>query len=298
MSAATSSATGRRYGVVRVCRVWDAPRSTYYARSPRAAEKRAKPKRRGPKPKISDEALLAAIGNDLARSPFVGEGHRKVHARLRVLDEIHVSRTRVLRLMRENNLLSPHRSRPGEQKLHEGTIVTDQPNVMWGADGAKVFTLDDGWIWVFSTVEHWNAECVGWHVCKQGTRFNALEAVGMGIEKHFGAATGDAARGLSLRMDHGSQYLSDHFREQLRYWGVTPSWAFVEQPQTNGVVERYNRTLKEQVIYGRIFRNVEEVRAAVKAFVERYNEEWLIEKMGYRSPLQARREHAVDRKAA
>lgn len=298
MSAAVSPVKDRPYGVALVCRVWDVPRSTFYAQAPREAVKRTKPKRRGPKPKIADEALLAAIQGDLKRSPFVGEGHRKVHARLRVLDQIRVSRTRVLRVMRENNLLSPHRSRQGEGNAHDGTIITDLPNVMWGADGSKVFTLDDGWVWVFSTVEHWNAECVGWLVCKQGTRFNALEAVRMGVEKHFGAVNGDAARGLSLRMDHGSQYISDHFREQLRYWGVTPSWAFVEQPQTNGVVERYNRTLKEQVIYGRIFRNVEEVRAAVKAFVERYNEEWLIEKMGYRSPLQARREHAVDSKAA
>jgi len=82
-------------------------------------------------------------------------------------------------------------------------------------------------------------------------------------------------------------------REQIRYWGITPSWVFVEEPQTNGVVERYNRTLNEQAIYGRIFRNVEEVRAAVKAFVERYNEKWLIEKMAFRSPAQARREYAL-----
>ena len=99
-------------------------------------------------------------------------------------------------------------------------------------------------------------------------------------------------------MDHGSQYLSDHFRKQLRYWGVRASWAFVEQPQTNGVVERYNRTFKEQAIYGRIFRNVEGVRAAVRAFVNRYNEQWLIEKMGFRSPDQVRREYVFDRKTA
>jgi len=150
---------------------------------------------------------------------------------------------------------------------------------------------------LLSTVEHWNAECIGWHVCKYGNRFNALEAVKMGIEKHFGSVTGGAARGLALRMDHGSQYLSDHFREQIRYWGIAPSWAFVEQPQTNGVVERYNRTLKEQAIYGRIFRNVEEVGAVVRAFVKRYNEQWLIEKMGFRSPDQVQREFNVDRKA-
>ena len=48
----------------------------------------------------------------------------------------------------------------------------------------------------------------------------------------------DVARGLALRMDHGSQYLSDHFLKQIRYWGVHPSFAFVEEPETNGVAER------------------------------------------------------------
>src|SRR3712207_8014034 len=42
--------------------------------------------RRGPKPAISDEALLAAIRKDLDLSPWTGEGHRKVWARLRVRD--------------------------------------------------------------------------------------------------------------------------------------------------------------------------------------------------------------------
>ena len=48
--------------------------------------------------------------------------------------------------------------------------------------------------------------------------------------------------------------------------GIHPSFAFVEEPETNGVVERWNRTLKEQAVYGRVFRNLAEVRAAVAAF--------------------------------
>ena len=297
MSVQASPETNRPYGVQLVCRVWDVPRSTYYAQASYSVSQRTKPKRRGPKPKISDEALLDAIRRDLDRSPFTGEGHRKVHARLRVLDRIRVSRTRVLRVMRENKLLSPHRSRKGEAKLHDGTIVTDEPNVMWGTDGAKVLTLDDGWVWVFSAVEHWNAECVGWHVCKHGTRFNALEAVRMGVEAIFGSVEADSARGLALRMDHGSQYVSDHFRKQIGFWGIFASWAFVEEPQTNGVVERFNRTMKEQAINGRIFRNVEEVRAAVKTFVELYNSQWLIEKNAFLSPHQARAERERQRAA-
>ncbi len=34
---------------------------------------------------------------------------------------------------------------------------------------------EDGWGWIFPAVDHWNAECVGWHVCKKGDRFAALE---------------------------------------------------------------------------------------------------------------------------
>jgi transposase InsO family protein len=248
----------------------------------------AAPPRRGPRPLTSDEQLLASIRADLRRTPFVGEGHRKVWARLRVLDGLRVGRKRVLRLMREHQLLSPHRPLPGEPKLHEGTITTDAPNMMWGTDGARVFTVEDGWGWVFVAVEHFNSECVGYHVCKLGDRFAALEPLSMGLLEHYGSVGADVARGLAVRMDHGTQYLSDHFLNQLRFWGVAPSFAFVAEPQTNGVAERFIRTLKEQVVYGRVFRNLDEVRIAVAAFVRRYNAEWLVEKLGFLSPQEAR----------
>ena len=155
-----------------------------------------------------------------------------------------------------------------------------------------MFTVDDGWVWIFAAVEHWNAECVGWHACKVGSRFAALEPIAQGLQRIYGSVDADVARGLALRMDHGSQYLSDHFLNQIRYWGVRPSFGFVEEPETNGVVERWNRTLKEQAIHGRIFQNLEAVRTAVAAFVERYNTTWRLEKLGYHTPI-AREEHEL-----
>ncbi|MEX3526881.1 MAG: integrase core domain-containing protein [Burkholderia sp.] len=89
-------------------------------------------------------------------------------------------------------------------------------------------------------------------------------------------------------MDHGSPYTSDDFRAQIKFWGMTPSYAFVAEPQTNGVAERFNRTMKEQAIHGRLFKNVEEVRAAAVAFKDRYNREWRLEKLGLKTPLEAR----------
>jgi len=89
----------------------------------------------------------------------------------------------------------------------------------------------------------------------------------MALSRLYGSVEKGIARGLSLRMDHGTQYLSDHFLKQARYWGINPSFAFVSEPETNGVAERFNRTLKEQAIYGRVFRNIEEVRLAVADFI-------------------------------
>ena len=84
MSAAISPVTGRRYGVKRVCAAWDVPRSSFYHHRQQERQPALPHGRRGPKPTISDEALLAAIRADLARSPLTGEGHRKVWGRLRI----------------------------------------------------------------------------------------------------------------------------------------------------------------------------------------------------------------------
>lgn len=255
-------------------------------------------KRRGPKPPVSDDDLLQMIRDDLSASPFQGEGHRKVFARLKIIKKIPVARKRVLRLMRENSLLSPHRAPRGEKNPHDGTICTTRPDLMWGTDGARVETVDDGWIWIFTAVDHYNAECIGWHACKRGDRFAALQPISMGLTKYFGGTGHQAARGLALRMDHGTQYMSDHFVNQVRFWGIATSYAFVAEPQTNGVAERFNRTLKEQVIHGRIFRNVEEVRQAVELFITTYNNQWRVEKLRYLTPLEARQQHALPHLAA
>ena len=54
---------------------------------------------------------------------------------------------------------------------------------------------------------------------------------------------------------------------------------------------------KEQAIYGHVFRNIEEVRRAVGEFVERYNAHWRLEKLGFRTPQEARQAHALKQAA-
>src|SRR5258708_27903732 len=163
---------------------------------------------------------------------FIGEGHRKVWARLRILRDIRVSRTRVLRLMRENALLSPHRRPHGKSAQHDGTITTGRPNEMWGTDGVRIETVDDGWVWVFSAVDHCDACCVRIPAVKTGNPVAALQPIAQGLLGEFGGTGAQGCPGLTLRMDHGSQYTADDFLNQVRFWGVTPSFAFVAEPQT------------------------------------------------------------------
>jgi putative transposase len=93
-----------------------------------------------------------------------------------------------------------------------------------------------------------------------------------------------------VRHDHGSQYMSDAFQSEIRFLGIESSPAFVRQPEGNGCVERFMRTLKEQLLWLRSFRNVEELHEALLLFKERYNEHWLIERNQFRSPRQARQD--------
>jgi putative transposase len=77
-----------------------------------------------------------------------------------------------------------------------------------------------------------------------------------------------AARGLVLRMDNGSGISKNTF-EPGQVLGH--SFAFVKEPETNPVVERFYRTLNEQVIYGRTFVSIEDVRAAMAILRRQYH---------------------------
>ena len=292
MSRQTSPSAHAAYGITRVLRAWDLSRSTFYAQQLRRRQPATG--RRGRTPTLDDAALLAQIRLVIAESPFHGEGHRKIWARLRVLKGVRTSRRRVLRLMRLAELLGPARQpAPVVEHLHEGTIVTDQPNVMWGTDATAAVTLVDGAATIFAAIDHCTAECVGIHAARHGDRFEALEPLRQGVRDHFGGLAAAAADGLAIRHDHGSVYLSGDFQAELRFLGMTSSPAFVRQPEGNGCIERFFRTLKEQLLWVRHFATIEDLRHALLAFKETYNRDWLIERLGYRSPTQARQAFAV-----
>ncbi len=288
MSRTTSPSTGPPYGTTRICQLWEVPRSTVYERRARARRPLRPAAKRGPRQAWTDEALTEQVRAVLAASPFTGEGYRKVWARLR-LAGVRTSKGRVLRLMREAGLLAPTRvGRRRGPRVHDGTITTERPDEMWGTDATSCLTTREGNATVFIAVDHCTQECIGIHAARPGTRFEALEPLRQGLREHFDGYEADLARGLALRHDHGSQYLSDHFQEELRFLGIRSSPSFVAAPEGNGCAERFIRTLKEQLLWVEHFETVEELRQALLAFKQRYNQHWLVERHGHRTPAAVR----------
>jgi transposase InsO family protein len=291
MSRAVSAVSGKPYGLAAVCRVWRLARSGVYRHL--SLPSNTPPGRRGPVGPMSDAALTAAIRGALAASPFHGEGHRKVWARLRHAGT-RTSLRRVLRLMRENDLLAPGRAgSPRGPWNHDGTIIPETVDTMWGTDLTTTFT-GEGQAAVFIAVDHFTAECVGIHASARATRFEALEPIRQGVRRHFGAFAQDIACGLAVRHDHGSQSMSDHFQKEIAFLGIESSPAFVRAPEGNGCAERFIRTLKENLLWVRHFETIEgrgQVtldRQALLEFRETYNTTWLIERHGFVSPVAFR----------
>jgi transposase InsO family protein len=296
MSRTVSPSSNQPYGVARVTAVWNLARSSFYAARQREQHPR-EPQKRGPKVR-SDEELVAEIRELLAQPIFTGEGYRKIWARLR-FKGVRTSKDRVLRLLREHQLLSPSRQpEPAPSNPHEGTIVTTAPDQMWGTDATATFTEAEGNVTVFAAIDHCTAGCVGIHAVKKATRFEALEPIRQGVREYFGAFSAGAAQGLTLRHDHGSVYMSDDFQAEIKFLGIEPSPAFVRQPEGNGCIERFFRTLKEQVLWVRRFHDLEQLRAALIEFRDRYNDNWILERLGYRTPTQARRAFQLELEAA
>ena len=240
-------------------------RSTVYAaRDREESDGPAGLKKRGPKTKLSDEELVEEIRQVLKESDFLGEGHRKVRARLRAKG-IGVGKNRVLRLMRENGLLAPVRrgKHPRGDRSHSGRITTDVPNELWGTDATRFYTKEDGWCWFFVAVDHCVTDVVGWHVAKKGDRWAALEPIRQGVRTHM---DGYAPKRPTARLGP-----SVHRPSVPRRAGLArdPLDGLVRRRAGHGVAERFMRTLKEECLYLHDFESLEEARQEIDAFIER-----------------------------
>ncbi len=220
-----------------ILRVIDYSSASYYGRT--AGELRTKP---GPKGTIRDDELIEEIQEAIKQIPFHGTGYKKIHARLnRKLRKqgISVGKNRVFRLMQAKNMLNRAPGGSGSSRQHDGSLVTDAPNCMWGTDGKKFYNHRDGWCWLFAVIDHFNSEIIGYTVVKKGDRFEATRAVQTAIQHRFGALDKGIAQDVIVRSDRGSQYTSAYYRQTMSHYGIKISHTWAKSPESNGIIERF-----------------------------------------------------------
>ena len=285
---AVAASLNRPAGLAPVCVELSIPRSTVYAqRAPRGSAPRCKP---GPKPLVPDAELLPAIREVLTDPPFMGEGYRKVHARLRDRG-VHADIERVRLLMREHGLQAPGKPRRIlGPRVHDGSITTVKPDQMWGTDATSTMLLDGQQAAIFGVYDHCTCELLGIHAAIKADRFEAIVPLHQACRTAFGSVGAAIAGGLKLRHDNGSQFVSRAFQDELRFLGMDSSPSFVRAPEGNGCIERFWRTLKEQLLWIRTFASLDDLNQALQSFRDLYNHHWLIGRHNHRPPASVRQD--------
>ena len=285
---AVAASLVRPTALVSVCDELRIPRSTVYAQRDDGRSKLLQ--KRGPKPLVPDSDLLTAIREVLTDPPFMGEGYRKVHARLRYRG-IHADVERIRLLMREHDLQAPGKPRRIlGPRTHDGTIITLAPDEMWGTDATATMLLDGQQATIFGIYDHCTCELLGIHAALRADRFEAIVPLHQACRASFGGVGKAIAAGLKLRHDNGSQFISRAFQAELRFLGMDSSPSFVRAPEGNGCIERFWRTLKEQLLWLHTFANIEDLNQALQEFRDLYNHQWLIERHNHRPPALVRQD--------
>lgn len=285
----TSEATGKRYPLRSILKVAGLNSAAWYDLRPRKCGiNRQRP---GPVPFVNDVELLKHIKDYLLDPEFYGEGYQKIHARLKNKG-IRVGKNRVYKIMKQENLLFLGRQQNGSSGIHDGTIITEVPNEMWATDGKEFKTKQDGKCWFMGVIDHFNDEIKSFHLTTKFDSAAAMEPLRLAVKKEFGSVEKNvcAKLGLALRADHGSQYDSKAFQSEVTFLGLEYSPSFVRSPECNGIIERFHRTLNEQIFSGKEFESIDKAKIEIEDFIERYNEKWILHRLGLKSPNQYKRE--------
>jgi putative transposase len=281
------SITGQLFPMYLILKTAELSSSAWYDKRPRV--KSDDKRKRGPKTLLSDNDVLNEI-NELLKNPvFYGEGYIKLHSRLK-RKNINVGKNRIYRIMSAHNLLNSIGGNPGSGRAHDGTITTLQPNRMWATDGKEFKTEKEGKCWFIGVIDHFNDEIKSYHVCKTFDRFAAMEPLRNAVRSEFGSIKQGICKGLgiALRSDHGSQFDSKDYQKELEYLGLNYSPAFVRSPECNGIIERFHRTLNEQIFNHYKFEDIENADVKINKFIKEYNENWLLHRLKLKSPLEYR----------
>jgi putative transposase len=228
-----------------------------------------------------NEAILERLRELKGEHPFWG--YRRCWAHLRYVDKLEVNKKRVYRLLKEHGLLATQTKHVVRLTSSRPKPRPDRPNQWWGIDMTKVMT-EGGWAYVVLVLDWYSKKVVGHHCGRTATSREWLTALDGGLNCQFP----DGVRGhrLHLMSDNGSQPASLRFMRACSILGVHQVFTSYNNPKGNADTERMMRTIKEELLWLREWRDQYEVAAAVSSWIDKYNESYLHSALDYKTPDQ------------
>lgn len=230
---------------------------------------------------LRNAGVLARLRELKGEHPFWGYRHCWAH--LRYVDRLDVNKKRVYRLLKEHRLLATQTKHEVPRVSSRSKPKPDRPNQWWGIDMTKVMT-ESGWAYLVLVLDWYTKQVVGYHCGPRAMSGDWLTALDRGLNHQF--PDGVRHHGLHLMSDHGSQPTSEKFMKACSLLGIHQAFTSYNNPKGNADTERMMRTIKEELIWLREWRDPYELSATVGGWIERYNESYLHSALGYRTPNQ------------
>jgi transposase InsO family protein len=223
-----------------------------------------------------------------------GYGYRRVSAELRHRGVV-ANRKRVLRLMREDNLLAVRKQRFvfTTDSRHGYAVYANLAarlqltgiNQLWVADITYV-RLRETFLYLAILMDAYSRRVVGWELGKDLRAELALSALNRAL------ADRQVEPGIVHHSDRGVQYCSQTYVERLQAYGFAISMSRAGNPYDNAKAESFMKTLKSEEVYLHQYRDQEEARASMQRFIEEvYNGKRLHSSLGYLSPASFEEQH-------
>jgi len=260
----------RGFRVAAVTRVLQVSRQAVY----RTPTPRRPPQRRPATDPVERAIVEVAEANQT-------DGYRMVAALTRQKLGRPVNRKRVLRVMRERKLIQ--RRRPLARRKRPGFFIVERPRQLWQLDMTSIWVAEHGWTYLNVIVDCCTREIVGWELSLRCRAEEAIAVVDQAV-----AASAILPGELTLGSDNGSAFTARRFRERLVKHGIRHRRGGYRDPESQAFIESWFGKLKEREVWLNEYETLDDARAGVGRYVERYHHR-PHSGLNYRTPTEVAR---------
>lgn len=230
---------------------------------------------------VADTEVIPVLRELAGRFPTYG------HRRLKVLVSRRlgtaVNRKRILRLLRQEGLMTAKRSARARPQPHPREVEATATDQVWQMDFTKIL-VGDRWAWLLVVIDRFSREIIDYGLSWRGRALEVTGVIERALLERF--PYGVKGSGLKLASDNGSAFLADSVRSLARDLEMELLHTRLRYPEGNGRCERVIRTIKEEEVWLNQYETLEEARERIGAYIKFYNHERIHSALGYLTPHQ------------